>query len=382
MDCEYEAPGTSAVPFASTARASLTTTVDPFLSLSTPSVPPRFLAPSLPTPSSTRVIAFAAPRKTPAKPKGRPLSMVVSPPSSPANTLRYSPSKRASSTRPPSPAPFVGSSASGDWTSSFVPPSPLALGAAAADIFTSPTLASAALPTDVEMASAYATPPTAMRILPSMTHLTLTPPDSTPRSLTERSLPHQLRPIVTAISQPLTPCSSTSSNVSNSSSKSLQTLHLQSAPLTPPLTPPCFSTQQFTPVIPSIQLVPSPTTFPTISARLLSRHVLHPLFAEQYAILEELGSGGFGFVVSARRLLDGKVVAVKFIFRNKVPNHGWVNSRHWGAAPGLIQREDGVRIVPMEAYVLRNVRHDGVVAFVDLFEDESYFYLVRGAIDL
>lgn len=69
-------------------------------------------------------------------------------------------------------------------------------------------------------------------------------------------------------------------------------------------------------------------------------------------------------------------VAVKFIYKNKVPTHGWVNSRHWGAAPGLVQREDGARIVPMEAYVLRNIRHDGVVAYIDAFEDSLYFYLV------
>jgi serine/threonine protein kinase len=32
--------------------------------------------------------------------------------------------------------------------------------------------------------------------------------------------------------------------------------------------------------------------------------------------------------------------------------------------------------VPMEAYVLRNVKHSGVVSFIDLFEDSTYFYLV------
>ena len=37
---------------------------------------------------------------------------------------------------------------------------------------------------------------------------------------------------------------------------------------------------------------------------------------------------------------------------------------------------EGLRVVPMEAYVLRSVRHEGVVAYVDLFEDAKYFYLV------
>lgn len=44
-----------------------------------------------------------------------------------------------------------------------------------------------------------------------------------------------------------------------------------------------------------------------------------------------------------------------------------------------MQREDGARIVPMEAYVLRNIRHDGVVGYIDSFEDSLYFYLVSFA---
>ena len=40
---------------------------------------------------------------------------------------------------------------------------------------------------------------------------------------------------------------------------------------------------------------------------------------------------------------------------------------------------EGYRIVPLEAFVLRSVRHEGVVAYIDLFEDEKYFYLVSFA---
>jgi serine/threonine protein kinase len=45
---------------------------------------------------------------------------------------------------------------------------------------------------------------------------------------------------------------------------------------------------------------------------------LSPAFVAQYDILDELGSGGFGFVVRARRKRDGFIVAVKFIFRERV----------------------------------------------------------------
>lgn len=69
-------------------------------------------------------------------------------------------------------------------------------------------------------------------------------------------------------------------------------------------------------------------------------------------------------------------VAVKFIERAKIPSHGFVKSRHWGEAPGLSPMVEGYRIVPLEAFVLRSVRHEGVVAYIDLFEDEKYFYLV------
>lgn len=167
----------------------------------------------------------------------------------------------------------------------------------------------------------------------------------------------------------------------------IQTDRLQfpTAPLTPPLTPPSqASIHELLPCpdLASPILLPAQTpaqlkSIPTtVSARKLAQHALHPLFASQYSIQEELGSGGFGFVVRAERNEDGLSVAVKFIERNKIPSHGWVTSRYWGEAPGLSPPTEGYRNVPLEAFVLRSVRHDGVVAFIDLFEDETYFYLV------
>ncbi|GAA5838074.1 hypothetical protein JCM5353_004488, partial [Sporobolomyces roseus] len=41
--------------------------------------------------------------------------------------------------------------------------------------------------------------------------------------------------------------------------------------------------------------------------------------------------------------------------------HGWVKSRSWGETPGLTQAV-GPKLVPMEAFVLRSIRHEGVVA--------------------
>ncbi|KAG0250217.1 hypothetical protein BG011_008571 [Mortierella polycephala] len=102
---------------------------------------------------------------------------------------------------------------------------------------------------------------------------------------------------------------------------------------------------------------------PTVSARYLQNHTLVPEFTQQYTLGDELGSGGFGFVVSAVRNSDQKEVAVKFIFREKVPVYGWAKDPELG-------------VVPMEVYVLRNVSHPNIIGFLDVFQDVRYFYLV------
>ncbi|PWN51506.1 kinase-like protein [Violaceomyces palustris] len=101
----------------------------------------------------------------------------------------------------------------------------------------------------------------------------------------------------------------------------------------------------------------------TVSARHLADHPLHPIFARNYSLGDELGSGGFGFVVSARSVVDDKPVAVKFIWKEKVPAHGWV-------------RDPQLGVIPMEAFVLKVVDHPGVVKFIELFDDHQFFYLV------
>lgn len=103
--------------------------------------------------------------------------------------------------------------------------------------------------------------------------------------------------------------------------------------------------------------------YQTVSARHLANHSLHPSFSGAYTLGDELGSGGFGFVVSAIRDEDSMPVAVKFIWKDKVPAHGWV-------------RDPELGVIPMEAFVLKVVRHQCVVKFIDLFDDPVFFYLV------
>lgn len=120
------------------------------------------------------------------------------------------------------------------------------------------------------------------------------------------------------------------------------------------------------PVLRSVPMVKSKTApaIPnTVSAKHLSTRTLHPHFVSTYDLGDELGSGGFGFVVSAKRRTDGMPVAVKFIWKNKVPSHGWVKDPQLG-------------IVPMEVFVLKVVDCPFVVKFVEAFDDTELFYLV------
>lgn len=110
--------------------------------------------------------------------------------------------------------------------------------------------------------------------------------------------------------------------------------------------------------------VSEPVSPRTVSARHLMGRKLHPRFVQQYTICDELGSGGFGFVVSATRITDSRPVAVKFIWRDKVPNHGWVRDPEFGA-------------IPMEAFVLRAIESPFVVKYIDLLADQDFFYLIQ-----
>lgn len=98
-------------------------------------------------------------------------------------------------------------------------------------------------------------------------------------------------------------------------------------------------------------------------AQHVDESVLNAAFKEKYTVEEELGSGGFGFVVGATRKSDNAKVAVKFIWRHKVPKHQWVHDPHYGP-------------IPMEVFVLKIVRHPNIIRFVELFQDERFFYLV------
>ncbi|KAJ3090089.1 hypothetical protein HK102_004710 [Quaeritorhiza haematococci] len=101
----------------------------------------------------------------------------------------------------------------------------------------------------------------------------------------------------------------------------------------------------------------------SVAEKLLAKHPLQETFASRYRIISEVGSGGFGFVVSAVRVEDNLEVAVKFILKSRVPVQNWA-----------IDREVG--LLPMEIHLLRRLKHPNIVRFLDVYEDDKFFYLV------
>jgi serine/threonine protein kinase len=100
-----------------------------------------------------------------------------------------------------------------------------------------------------------------------------------------------------------------------------------------------------------------------VSAQQLQYHNLNADFASQYTLGQELGSGGYGFVVSALQHTTGREVAVKFIFREKIPANKWAHDPKLG-------------VIPMEIYILRHVHHRNIIEYIDCFQDGRFFYLV------
>jgi len=99
------------------------------------------------------------------------------------------------------------------------------------------------------------------------------------------------------------------------------------------------------------------------SPKFRPRYRLIKEFVEIYQLEDELGSGGYGFVMTARHREEGREVAVKFIIKNKVPARSWIH-------------DDVIGKLPTEVVVLCLVDHENIVKCLDIFEDSEYIYLV------
>ncbi|KAL1742255.1 kinase-like domain-containing protein [Schizophyllum fasciatum] len=93
-------------------------------------------------------------------------------------------------------------------------------------------------------------------------------------------------------------------------------------------------------------------------------HRLNPHFVHEYQLEDELGSGGYGFVMTARHRKSGEEVAVKFIIKSKVPSYAWMQHEEVGQ-------------LPTEVMLLCFLDHPNIVQCKDLFEDSLYYYLVQ-----
>jgi serine/threonine protein kinase len=101
----------------------------------------------------------------------------------------------------------------------------------------------------------------------------------------------------------------------------------------------------------------------TVSDQILSSHSLPSSFQQCYRLMAEIGCGGFGVVMEAIRLSDGTSVAIKIIFKHKVPPSSWARDSEYG-------------IIPLEVFLLRRLSHESIVRLLDLHQDELYVYMV------
>ncbi|KAJ3197605.1 hypothetical protein HDU67_003695, partial [Dinochytrium kinnereticum] len=131
------------------------------------------------------------------------------------------------------------------------------------------------------------------------------------------------------------------------------------SPLEPPMSAPVTSMHN-KPTPPPPSHIPLPAS---AAPNQQQPQVSNPEFLRRYRLGACLGSGGFGFVCVATRIADGIEVAVKFILKEKVPRTNWV-------------RDEVLGVVPMEVFVLRRIRHENIIRYVDYFDDPAYCLLV------
>ncbi|KAI8850336.1 kinase-like domain-containing protein [Chytridium lagenaria] len=105
---------------------------------------------------------------------------------------------------------------------------------------------------------------------------------------------------------------------------------------------------------------PLMTAAPLVTPQTMPRDLL-----ERYRVMDEppLGAGGFGSVFAGVRRVDGLEVAVKVVAKVRIPSSSWAKDKDLG-------------VVPMEVFILKNVRHPNVIAYRDYFKDEKHVYLL------
>ncbi|KAI8839851.1 kinase-like domain-containing protein [Chytriomyces cf. hyalinus JEL632] len=94
---------------------------------------------------------------------------------------------------------------------------------------------------------------------------------------------------------------------------------------------------------------------------------LSPGFTKRYKLGRVLGEGGFGFVMTATRVKDGRKVAVKFIDTSKTQRSTWL--------PDATSLTGGT--VPPEISILQQLDHPNIIQYIDhVVEPTKYVLLI------
>ncbi|KAJ3389726.1 hypothetical protein HDU80_011427 [Chytriomyces hyalinus] len=125
-----------------------------------------------------------------------------------------------------------------------------------------------------------------------------------------------------------------------------------------------------------VPAVPSPIQAPTdkvttrqedIDGFLTGSRPLSAHFLQRYRLGKVVGEGGFGFVMTATRVMDGRKVAVKFINTENIPRSTWL--------PDLRSSTGGR--VPPEISILQQLEHPNIIRYLDhVVEAKKYALLV------
>ncbi|TPX37511.1 hypothetical protein SmJEL517_g00524 [Synchytrium microbalum] len=96
--------------------------------------------------------------------------------------------------------------------------------------------------------------------------------------------------------------------------------------------------------------------------QVLFHHPPPAAFTDKYIITGELGSGGFGFVVTA---IDSsrREWAVKFIYKDRISAENWCQDKLLGR-------------VPLEIHILSRMHHPSIIGMVDYYENDAFCILV------
>lgn len=85
------------------------------------------------------------------------------------------------------------------------------------------------------------------------------------------------------------------------------------------------------------------------------QYKLNNQFSSLYQLVDQIGCGGYGFVMSALHRITKQEVAVKFIYKEKLHS---------------------LSTEPLEISILKQIHHPTVIDYIDSFQDDKYFYLV------